>query len=155
MHLGLKRSDSPTTDDQPPPRAWVRYSLCPGFGTETAMSIGVVIAIGVVVTFLGLLLLSGSTAREGSYRRGPGWYLDVSTPREVLMGRDLPPGLRETVPPWKIRLWLGAGVGFVLGGLVAAVTVSVFLAVLLALMGVALGGLAWDGQRRNRPARKG
>jgi hypothetical protein len=117
------------------------------------VSIGVAIGIGVVITFLGLLLLSGSAAREGSYRRGPGWYLDVSTPREVLMGKDLPPEVRETVALWKIRLWLIAGVAFVIGALVAALTGTPFLAFLLALMGLALVGLAWDGRRRNRSAR--
>jgi FtsH-binding integral membrane protein len=120
------------------------------------MSVGVAIGVGVVLVFLGLLLLgTGSAAREGSYRRGPGWYLDVSTPREVIMGRDLPPELRETVSSWKIRLWLVAGVAFVAGAAVAAATGFVPLAVLLVLMGLALGGLAWDGRRRNRRAREG
>lgn len=71
------------------------------------------------------------------------------------MGRDLPPELRETVASWKIRLWIVTGVAFVLGSPVAAATGFVPLAVLLLLMGLALGGLARDGRRRNRRAQEG
>jgi hypothetical protein len=109
--------------------------------------------IGIVVAFvvLGLLLLNtGRATREGSYRRGVGWYMDVKTPREVLMGREAGPLPGERTRGWLIRLWTFAGVASLLGAVVAWVLDAVGLAILLALSGIGLVGMAWDARRRNR-----
>jgi hypothetical protein len=118
------------------------------------MSLGAYLGIAVVVTFLGLVLLSsGTTAREGSYRRGVGWYADMSTPSKTLMGQSAIQGPR-TVEAWKITLWLVAGIAAVGGAIVAWPIGEPGLAGLLAFFGLALIGLAWDGRRRNRQAER-
>jgi hypothetical protein len=114
--------------------------------------VGTAILIAAILTFLGLLSLnSGGAAREGSYRRGPGWYLDVRTPRDVLMkGRMGLPGPAR-VPRWSILLSCVAGGAFLAAAVVAwFVADSVVQAVIVGVLGLALLGLAWDGVRRNR-----
>lgn len=107
------------------------------------------IAVGIAV--VGLLLLStGRTVREGSYRRGVGWYMDVSTPRDVLMGGESGPLPRETTPAWTIRLWGYSGLASAAGAVAAFIVDAIGLAILLAVCGLGLLGLAWDARRRNR-----
>ena len=115
---------------------------------------GTTILIAAILTFLGLLSLNtGGAAREGSYRRGPGWYLDVRTPRDVLMkGRMGLPGPAR-VPRWSILLSWVAGAALVAAAIVVwLVADSVVQAVIVGILGVVLLGLAWDGVRRNRHA---
>jgi hypothetical protein len=115
--------------------------------------VGVQTWIGIVVVFvvLGLLVLNtGRAAREGSYRRGVGWYMDVKTPREVVMGRESAPLPRERTPGWVLGLWTVSGVASLLGAVVAWVLGAAGLAILLAVCGVGLVALAWDARRRNR-----
>jgi hypothetical protein len=113
---------------------------------------GTTILIAAIFAFLGLLSINGGgAAREGSYRRGPGWYLDVRTPRDVLMkGRmGIPDSAR--VPGWSIVLsWIGGAV--FLAGAVLTILVwhSVVQAIVVAILGLTLIGLAIDGVRRNR-----
>ena len=114
---------------------------------------GVQTWIGIVVAFvvLGLVLLNtGRTAREGSYRRGVGWYMDVKTPREILMGREAGPLPMERTPRWLIALWTVAGLASVAAAIAAWVLDAVGLAVLLAICGVGLPLLALGARRRNR-----
>lgn len=109
--------------------------------------------IGIVVAFvvLGLLLLStGRTAREGSYRRGVGWYMDVKTPREVLMGRESGPLPAERTRGWVIGLWTVAGSASTVGAGVAWILDAMGLAILLGVCGIGLVAMAWDARRRNR-----
>ena len=115
---------------------------------------GTTILIAAILTFLGLLSLNtGGAAREGSYRRGPGWYLDVRTPRDVLMkGRMGLPGSAR-VPRWSIVLSWIAGAALVAAAVVVwLVAHSVVQAVIVGVLGVVLLGLAFDGVRRNRRA---
>ncbi len=106
----------------------------------------------VAATFVGLLFLnSGGATREGSYRRGAGWYFDASTPRDILMrGRvAIPPPSR--VPAWSIRVWGGAGGAFLAGAIVVWVVLgSPGLAIFVGVVGALEVALAWDGARRNR-----
>jgi hypothetical protein len=115
--------------------------------------VGTTILIAAILTFLGLLSLNtGGAAREGSYRRGPGWYLDVRTPRDVLMkGRMGLPGPAR-VPRWSIVLSWIAGAALVAAAVVVWVADSVVEAVIVGILGLVLLGLAWDGVRRNRRA---
>jgi hypothetical protein len=109
------------------------------------------IGIAVAIAFLGLLLLNtGRTVREGSYRRGVGWYMDVTTPREVLMGREHGPLPGERTPRWTIRLWGSSGLASMAGAVAALILDAVGLAILLGVCGLGLLGLAWDARRRNR-----
>lgn len=109
------------------------------------------IGIAVGIAFVGLLLLNtGRTVREGSYRRGVGWYMDVTTPREVLMGRETGPLPRERTPAWTIRLWGLSGLLSVAAAAAALILDAIGLAILLAVCGLGLLGLAWDARRRNR-----
>jgi hypothetical protein len=115
---------------------------------------GTTILIAAILTFLGLLSLNtGGAAREGSYRRGPGWYLDVRTPRDVLMkGRMGLPGPGR-VPRWSILLSWIAGAALVAAAVVVLfVADSVVEAVIVGILGLVTLGLAWDGVRRNRRA---
>lgn len=115
---------------------------------------GTTILIAAIITFLGLLSLNtGGAAREGSYRRGPGWYLDVRTPRDVLMkGRMGLPGSGR-VSRWSIVFSAVAGAAFLAGALVSwLVADSVVQAVIVAVLGLLLIGLAVDGVGRNRRA---
>jgi hypothetical protein len=123
-------------------------------GGEGEMSIVGYVGIALVVTFLGLVALNtGTTYREGSYRRGVGWYADMTTPRETLVGRPAVPGPR-TVAGWKIRVWLVGGLGFLLGAIAALPLGEPALAGLMAFFGLGLAGLAWDGRRRNERAER-
>jgi hypothetical protein len=109
--------------------------------------------IGIVVAFvvLGLLLLrTGRTAREGSYRRGVGWYMDVKTSREVLMGHESGPLPGERTRGWVIGLWTVAGSASMVGAGVAWILDAMGLAILLAVCGIGLVAMAWDARRRNR-----
>lgn len=109
------------------------------------------IGIAVGIAFLGLLLLStGRTAREGSFRRGVGWHMDVTTPRDVLMGHESGPLPRERTPGWTIRLLGYSGFASIAGATAAVILDAVGLAILLAVCGLGLLGLAWDARRRNR-----
>lgn len=109
--------------------------------------IGIVVALVV----LGLLMLNtGRTVREGSYRRGVGWYMDVKTPRDVLLGREAGPLPREKTPRWLIGLWAGAGIASLVASVVGWVLDAAGLAILLAVCGVGLTILSWDARRRNR-----
>ncbi len=118
---------------------------------------GTTILIAAILTFLGLLSLNtGGAAREGSYRRGPGWYLDVRTPRDVLMkGRMGLPGPAR-VPRWSIVLSWVAGCAFLASAVVVwLVAGSAVQAVVVGILGLVLLGLALDGARRNRRATDG
>ena len=115
---------------------------------------GTTILIAAILTFIGLLSLNtGGAAREGSYRRGPGWYLDVRTPRDVLMkGRMGLPG-QSRVPQWSIVLSWIAGAALVAAAIVVwLVANSVVQAVIVGVLGLVLLGLALDGVKRNRRA---
>jgi peptidoglycan/LPS O-acetylase OafA/YrhL len=114
--------------------------------------VGVTIAIGVILGFLLLLGLStGGATREGSYRRGQGWYLDTETPRDTLMGGRFAIPSRRRVSAWLIRLWTGAGIAFLVIALVTWLVVhSVGVAVLCGVVGLLTIALAWDGGRQNR-----
>jgi hypothetical protein len=107
-----------------------------------------IIAVGMC---LGLVLLwTGSAAREGSYRRGQGWYLDVATPREAL---QQPSGLWDAKVPSKnsVRLQLVGGLVLIaLGGVAWLVAGSGVAGAVVAIMGLLVLGLAWDGRRRRR-----
>jgi hypothetical protein len=118
---------------------------------------GVTIAIGVMLGFLLLLgLTTGGAAREGSYRRGQGWYLDTETPRNTLMGGRFAIPSRRRVPPWLIRLWTGAGIAFLVTAVLTWVVVrSVGVAVLCGVVGLITIALAWDGARQNRRLENG
>jgi hypothetical protein len=99
-----------------------------------------------------LVFNSGGASREGSYRRGVGWYLDVSTPRDTLM-----PGAYGKIPIERtslrlIRLSLISGGLFGIGTVIAAAFGEVGLAILLGVYAVCFCGLGWDGIRRNRRA---
>jgi len=112
---------------------------------------GIGLAIpGLIFGFL--LLNSGSASREGSYRRGEGWYLDVSTPRETLMRGSYGENPQERTGTWIIRVYAVAGILFGIGAVVAAIAVGVFLASLLGLYAILAMGLGSDGLRRNRRA---
>jgi len=116
--------------------------------------VGTIILIAAILTFLGLLSLNtGGAAREGSYRRGPGWYLDVRTPRDVLMkGKMGLPGPAR-IPHWSIVLSWIAGAALVGAAIVVwLVADSVVEAVIVGVLGLVLLGLAFDGVRRNRSA---
>jgi Flp pilus assembly protein TadB len=107
-----------------------------------------IIAVGMC---LGLVLLwTGSTAREGSYRKGQGWYLDVSTPREALQQRS---GLWDASVPSKnsVRLQFVGGLALIaLGGVAWLVAGSGVAGAVVAIMGLLVLGLAWDGRRRRQ-----
>ena len=109
------------------------------------------ILIIVIVTFLGLLLLnSGGAAREGSYRRGPGWYLDTTTPRDTLMGgRFVMPG-RGRTSRWLIVAWAVAGAAFVIMGLILVFISSVAIGVIVSVVGGLLLLLTMSAARQNR-----
>lgn len=118
---------------------------------------GVTIAIGVILGFLLLLgLTTGGAAREGSYRRGQGWYLDTETPRDTLMAGRFGIPSRRRVPTWLIRLWTGAGIAFLVTAVLTWVVAhSVGVAVLCGVVGLVTIALAWDGTRQNRRVEKG
>ncbi len=110
------------------------------------------IAIGVTLGFLILLgLTTGGAAREGSYRRGVGWYLDTETPRDTLMGGRFGLPSRRRVSRWVVKLWTVAGVTFLVTALVTWIVVdSVPVTVLCAVVGLLTLALAWDAARQNR-----
>jgi peptidoglycan/LPS O-acetylase OafA/YrhL len=112
--------------------------------------VGTAIAVGVVIGFIALLGIStGGASREGSYRRGTGWYLDTNTPRDTLMGgRFAIPRRRRS--PWSIRLHLIAGIAFLVTALVSWIVVSTEVAGLCVLAGLVTLGLAWSDARQNR-----
>jgi hypothetical protein len=117
------------------------------------MDIGVALGLIVSAVIGGLILFnSGAAAREGSYRRGAGWYLDVSTPRETLMPGSYGYNPRERVKRWAIRLYEGVAVALAVAAITLAATGNLGLAILFAVYAVLMGAMAWDGIRRNRRA---
>ena len=105
------------------------------------------ILLGAVSFFVLLLILTVSPgAREGSYRRGQGWYLDVRSSRETLIPGSRPASRFERVPSWSIRLWSIGGIGLVILSLVAWLGFDqAVVGVVCAVMGLLL--LALDVER--------
>jgi len=111
------------------------------------------IGLGIPGLIFGFLLFnSGSASREGSYRRGEGWYLDVSTPRETLMHGSYGDNRQERTGQWVIRGYYAAGVLFAIAPVGSAVFVGAFPAIILGVYAVLALGLGWDGVKRNRRA---
>jgi len=110
------------------------------------------IGIAVVIVFLALLGLgTGGAAREGVYRRGPGWYLDTETPRDTLMKGRFGLPSRRRISRRVIWLWVVAGVGFLIAGIVSWSAVgSVPVAILCAVIGFLTLGMAGADARQNR-----
>jgi hypothetical protein len=115
---------------------------------------GTGILLGAIAFFAILLILTISPgAREGSYRRGQGWYLDVSSTRQTLVPGSQPGSTFERVSPRSIRFWTWGGIALILLGAVAWLAFDqVVPGVISAVMGLLLLALAWDGARRNRRA---
>ena len=115
---------------------------------------GTGILLGAASFFLVLLILTVSPgAREGSYRRGQGWYLDVRSSRQTLVPGSQPASRFERVPSRSIRLWIvGGGALVILGAIAWAAFDQAVAGVIAGVMGLLLLGLAWDGIRRNRQA---
>jgi hypothetical protein len=116
--------------------------------------LGTGILLGAVGFFLILLILTVSPgAREGSYRRGQGWYLDVRSSRQTLVPGSQPASRFERVSSRSIRLWTVGGSALVLLGVIAWAAFDQAVAgVISGVMGLLLLALAWDGTRRNRQA---
>jgi hypothetical protein len=115
---------------------------------------GTGILLGAASFFLVLLILTVSPgAREGSYRRGQGWYLDVRSTRQTLVPGSQPASRFERVSSRSIRLWTVGGSALVLLGVIAWTAFGqVVPGVISGVMGVLLLALAWDGTHRNRQA---
>ena len=114
------------------------------------MNVWEIIGLGIPGLIFGIILFnSGAASREGSYRRGEGWYLDVSTPRETLMHGAYGVDPQERTAKWLIRVYVVVGGLFGIGAIIAAIFVSPFAAVLLGVYAVCGVGLGWDGSRRN------
>src|SRR5207237_893602 len=102
------------------------------------------IGIGVIIAFLALLGLgTGGAAREGSYRRGPGWYLDTETPRDTLMKGRFGLPSRKRISHRGIWVRVIAGVAFLITATVSwSVVRSVPVAILCAIVGLLTLGMA-------------
>jgi hypothetical protein len=112
------------------------------------------ILLGAVSFFLILLILTVSPgAREGSYRRGQGWYLDVRSSRETLVPGSRPGSTFERVSLRSIRLWIVGGTALMILSLIAWLGFDqTLVGVVCAVLGLLVLALAWDGVHRNRRA---
>jgi hypothetical protein len=117
------------------------------------MSIWAVIGLSIPGLIFGFLVFnSGGASREGSYRRGVGWYLDVSTPRDTLMPGSYGTNPLERTSRRLIRAYFVSGVLLGMGAVIATVFGEVGIAILLGVYALCFSGLGWDGVRRNRKA---
>ena len=109
------------------------------------------IAWGLLAVFLALIPLLFKAGREGSYRRGQGWYLDVSQPHEGPLPAYKRPPRAMLVPRRDIELRLVGGAIFIVLAVVTWLPLGAPIAAgFAAVIGlVCLGGAfaAWRGNR--------
>jgi hypothetical protein len=114
-------------------------------------AVGVVLVslLGVAFVVIPMLFKAGG---EGRYRRGVGWYLDVRSKREDLVGGSGEPSGHEVgMPPAKIRMWAISGAGLLVLAVISWTALSTpALGVIVGLFAVLCIGASVQGWRENR-----
>lgn len=106
-----------------------------------------------MITAIGL---SFRAAREGSYRRGEGWYLDAKQPEEGPLPAYQRPGRRMGAPRSAIVGRSLGGIGLILAGVGFWTVIDLpMVGILVGVFGLAVVGYAIQGLRENRWLRIG
>jgi hypothetical protein len=119
-----------------------------------ATLIVLLIVFGLICTFIPFLSVAG---REGRLRRGHGWYLDTSDQpldREMRAQQSqaaMGPVQTGEASRRSILLWIAGGVGdLVIAALIWGVLGTKLFALIVALVGLSLFGMAFEARRANR-----
>jgi hypothetical protein len=110
-------------------------------------------------TLLGLLSFTFPSVRNLSYRKGAGWYLDVSqrpypeaSPEaESRLPRYQLPTRPAVVPAFALRTWLMAGAGSLILAALLWSDLPV-IAIIVGILGLLLLGMTAEAKRQNRAA---
>jgi hypothetical protein len=110
-----------------------------------------VVLVSVLSVALALIPYLFKAGGEGRYRRGVGWYLDVRSTREQLVGGSGPAGHTIGMAPAKIRLWAISGIGLLVLAVVSWTALRTpALGVIVGIFALLSIGAAVQGWRENR-----
>jgi hypothetical protein len=115
------------------------------------MGAGGIILVSLLSVALVLIPYAFTAGGEGRYRRGVGWYLDVRSKREDLVGEGPSAGHQIGMARAKIRRWTISGIGLLILAVVSWVVLDTpALGVIVGLFAVLCIGAAVQGWRENR-----